>query len=121
MLMDGRAQASGIKRPALDATALLVLNAHHDMVNFMLPEVVGGTLWRCLLDTNIPEDDTHATVETGEDYAITARSLVLFVLEPENKRSVAMRRAIEGFRMMAERPIPVANPETGPEEERSLS
>ena len=32
--MDGRAQASGIKRPAMDATALLVLNAHHDVVNF---------------------------------------------------------------------------------------
>src|SRR6202035_6029159 len=41
MLLDGRAQASGIKRPAMDATALLVLNAHHDVVNFALPEVVG--------------------------------------------------------------------------------
>ncbi len=36
MLLDGRAQASGIKRPAMDATALLVLNAHHDVVNFAL-------------------------------------------------------------------------------------
>ncbi len=121
MLLDGRAQASGIKRPAMDATALLVLNAHHDMVNFALPEVVGGNVWRCLLDTNIPDDSTHESFQTGETYGITGRSLVLFVLEPESKRSVALRRAIEGFRQMAERPIPMATPETGPETERALS
>ncbi|HVY14127.1 MAG TPA: glycogen debranching protein GlgX [Rhodopila sp.] len=121
MLLDGRAQATGIKRPAMDATALLVLNAHHDMVNFRLPEVVGGSVWRCLVDTNVPDDDTHPTIDAGTDYAITGRSFVCFVLEPESQRSVAMRRAIEGFRQMAEQPIPMASPETGPEEERSLS
>jgi isoamylase len=42
-------------------------------------------------------------------------------LEPESKRSVALRRAIEGFRQMAERPIPVAAPESGPETERELA
>jgi isoamylase len=121
MLLDGRAQASGIKRPAMDATALLVLNAHHDVVNFALPEVVGGNIWRCLLDTNNPDDASHESFQTGETYEITGRSLVLFVLEPESKRSVALRRAIEGFRQMAERPIPMATPEAGPETERALS
>jgi isoamylase len=121
MLLDGRAQASGIKRPAMDATALLVLNAHHDVVNFALPDVVGGTVWRCLLDTNNPDDNAHESFQTGETYEITGRSLVLFVLEPESKRSVALRRAIEGFRQMAERPIPVATPESGPETERDIS
>jgi glycogen operon protein len=121
MLLDGRAQASGIKRPAMDATALLVLNAHHDVVNFVLPDVVGGSVWRCLLDTNNPDDASHESFQTGETYEITGRSLVLFVLEPESKRSVALRRAIEGFRQMAERPIPMATPEAGPETERTLS
>jgi isoamylase len=120
-LLDDRAQASGIKRPAMDATALLVLNAHHDVVNFTWPEVVGGKVWRCLLDTNNPDDGGHESFQTGETYEITGRSLVLFVLEPESKRSVALRRAIEGFRQMAERPIPMATPESGPETERSLS
>jgi glycogen operon protein len=119
MLLDGRAQASGIKRPAMDATALLVLNAHHDVVNVVLPEVVGGTVWRCLLDTNNPDDSGHESFQTGETYEITGRSLVLFVLEPESKRSVALRRAIEGFRQMAERPIPMATPDSGPETERT--
>ena len=39
----------------MDATVLLVLNAHHDVVKFKLPEVVGGQTWRCLLDTNVPD------------------------------------------------------------------
>ncbi len=38
MLLDGRAQATGIRRPATDATLLLVLNAHHDVVGFTLPQ-----------------------------------------------------------------------------------
>lgn len=118
MLLDGRAQASGIRRPAMDATALLVLNAHHDIVEFVLPEVVGGSMWRLLLDTNNPDDGDHESFQPDEIYDITGRSLVLFALEPDSKRSIALRRAIEGFRQMAERPIPVATPETGPEEER---
>ncbi|MBN8873807.1 MAG: glycogen debranching protein GlgX [Rhodospirillales bacterium] len=121
MLMDGRAQASGIKRPAMDATALLVLNAHHDVVSFTLPEVVGGNAWRCLLDTNMPEDEGREAFETGDEYLVTGRSVVLFVLEPESQRSVGLRRVQERFRQMAEQPIPVANPETGPEAERALS
>ncbi len=37
------------------------------------------------------------------------------------QRSVALGRAREAFRRMAEQPIPVANPESGPEEERALA
>ncbi len=113
MLLDGRAQASGIKRPAMDATALLVLNAHHDVVNFALPEVVGGTVWRCLLDTNIPDDSSHEASTPVKPTKSRDDRSCCSCLEPESKRSVALRRAIEGFRQMAERPIPVATPETG--------
>jgi isoamylase len=98
-----------------------VLYAHHDVVNFALPEVVGGNVWRCLLDTNNPDDGGDESFQTGETFEITGRSVVLFVLEPESNRSVALRRAIRGFRQMAERPIPMAIPESGPETERTLS
>src|SRR5690242_1604548 len=64
MLLDGRAQATGIRRPAMDATALLVLNAHHDVVEFTLPEVPGGTIWQCLLDTNQPTRTERPAFET---------------------------------------------------------
>jgi isoamylase len=114
MLIDGRAQATGIKRPAMDATALLVLNAHHDVVNFRLPEVVGGNVWRCLVDTNAPDVEGQKRFRSGDEYAVTGRSCLLLVLEPETKQSIGLRRAREAFRLMAEQPIPVANPETEP-------
>ena len=107
MLMDGRSQATGIKRPAMDATALLILNAHHDVVNFTLPDVAGGTSWHCLIDTNETNSWDGDSFLSGEVYEITGRSVVLFVLEPESKRSVGLRRAREAFRHMAEQPIPV--------------
>jgi isoamylase len=112
MLIDGRAQATGIKRPAMDATALLVLNAHHDVVNFRLPEVVGGNVWRCLVDTNARDVEGQKRFHSGDEYAVTGRSFLLLVLEPETEDSIGLRRALEAFRHMAEQPIPVANPET---------
>ena len=42
MLMDGRAQATGITRRGDDATLLIVFNAHHDVVNFTLPPCFDG-------------------------------------------------------------------------------
>jgi glycogen operon protein len=107
MLMDGRAQASGIKRPAMDATVLLVVNSHHDVVRFKLPEVTGGTTWRCLLDTNVPEADEVATFSTGDVYQVTGRSLVLYALEPEGKTSIALTRAAEAMKRISETAAPL--------------
>ncbi|HLI11723.1 MAG TPA: glycogen debranching protein GlgX [Alphaproteobacteria bacterium] len=81
MLIDGRAQATGIKRPAADATLLLVVNAHHDVVKFTLPAVTGGDRWRCLVDTNDPERDELPILRTRDQYEVTGRSLLLFALE----------------------------------------
>ncbi len=53
MLMDGWAQPTGIRRRGEDATLLLVLNAHHDLVEFSLRETVGGREWLLLVDTNL--------------------------------------------------------------------
>ncbi|MGA3299990.1 MAG: glycogen debranching protein GlgX, partial [Candidatus Acidiferrales bacterium] len=55
MLMDGRAQTSGVKQLGHDATLLLVLNVYQDVVQFTLPKCVGGDQWSLLLDTNIPD------------------------------------------------------------------
>ena len=116
MLIDGRAQATGIKRPAMDATGLLILNAHHDVVKFRLPEVVGGRIWRCLADTNAPEANGRKRFHSGDDYMMTGRCFVLLVLEPAAERSIGLRRALDAFRHMAEQPIPVAPPEPEPDD-----
>src|ERR1700694_5338639 len=38
MLMDGRARPTGLRQRGTEATILLALNAHHDLVEFTLPE-----------------------------------------------------------------------------------
>jgi glycogen operon protein len=82
MLMDGRAQSTGIGRRGEDATMLMVLNAWHDLVKFTLPQHPGGMSWSRLIDTNIPDDKPGSVAfPFGEVYGVTARSLLLFVLE----------------------------------------
>ncbi len=79
VLLDGRAQESGITRRGADATVLFLYNAHHDVVNFTLSAVPEGLHWQRLVDTNQPDaqGEDHAF---GSAYAVTGRSLVAFGL-----------------------------------------
>jgi glycogen operon protein len=81
MVLDGRAQSTGIVRPGSDSTMLLITNAYHDVVAFTLPPVPGGSRWRCLIDTNVPQRADEPVFETGEIYQVTGRSLLLFCLQ----------------------------------------
>jgi glycogen operon protein len=80
MLIDGRAQATGIRQRGGDATVLMVLNAHFDLVNVTLPPCQGGESWRLKLDTNMPEMTDEEEFACGTAYAVTARSILLFEL-----------------------------------------
>ena len=46
MLMDGRAQPTGVRKRGDDATLLIVFNAHHDLVRFTLPPCFEARGWR---------------------------------------------------------------------------
>ncbi|HEX5278503.1 MAG TPA: glycogen debranching protein GlgX [Micropepsaceae bacterium] len=81
VMLDGRAQASGIKKRGSDATVLIVFNSHSDVVQFTLPEVVGGDYWELLIDTNVPILPEQKPFEFGQRYTVTARSLLLFARE----------------------------------------
>ena len=84
MLMDGRAQVSGIARPGEDATLLLIVNAHHDTVSFTLPQVPDGEYWICLIDTDRPQlrkGERHVFSSTMN---VTGRSLLLLELQHED-------------------------------------
>jgi glycogen operon protein len=83
MLIDGRARVSGVRQRGKEATLLLVINDHSDMVNFTLPEAVGGSSWSLLIDTNIEDNSEKGSFPTGHEYSVTARSLLLFLLEAE--------------------------------------
>ena len=82
MLLDGRAQATGIRRPGEDASLLMVLNAHDDVVNFVLPEIAGGNEWELLVDTNLPDTAKKASFAPGDRYSVTSQSLLLFGMKP---------------------------------------
>jgi isoamylase len=80
MLLDGRAQPSGIRQRGIDATLLLILNAHHDLVNFVLPGHAGDERWRLLIDTNVETKLAKTAFRKGDAYGVTGRSLLLFQL-----------------------------------------
>ena len=85
LLIDGRAQTSGIRKPASDATLLIVLNAHHDIVDFKLPDIPGSDQWSCLIDTNVPVREELPEFESGDVYQVTGRSLLLFALHAKGQ------------------------------------
>ncbi|MFC7739098.1 glycogen debranching protein GlgX [Roseomonas sp. GCM10028921] len=105
MLLDGRARATGIHRPAMDATALLVLNAHHDVVSFTLPEVVGGAAWHCLMDTNLPTGLDVEMFGMGDTYLVTGRSALLFTIELDKGESIALKQATQALQELSETPF----------------
>ena len=81
MLMDGRAQATGIRKSSKDATLLLVINGHSDSVQFTLPDDPAGSHWSLLIDTNAPDAEGRAALDFKQELGVTARCLLLFALE----------------------------------------
>ena len=79
MLVDGRAQATGIKRRGSDATLLMIYNAGHDDIEFVLPIVAEGRSWIGLVDTGAPEQETQEYA-FEHPIAVTSRSFRMLVL-----------------------------------------
>ena len=76
VLLDGRAQETGIRRVGTDATLLLVLNSHDDLVRFTRWRAGGE--WLILIDTNQPDFAGLSRFPFGHVYEVTGRSLLLF-------------------------------------------
>ncbi|MEE1657146.1 glycogen debranching protein GlgX [Microvirga sp. CF3062] len=93
ILLDGRAQPTGIRRRGTDVTLLMIMNAHNDVVKCTLPEVVGGEAWMCHIDTNQPDLDTPAEFSFGKIYTVTAHSMLLFQLKPTKQPKPEKRRS----------------------------
>ncbi|MET0987424.1 MAG: glycogen debranching protein GlgX [Steroidobacteraceae bacterium] len=96
MLLDGRAQATGIRQRGQDATILIVFNAYHDVVNFTLPGETPDARWLLLIDTNIPDHlaERHkVNFATGDTYEVTGRSLLVFQLESVSDAAIDRAKA----------------------------
>jgi isoamylase len=81
MLLDGRAQRTGIRRHGDDDTVLIVLNGFEGVVDFTLPKAALGESWTLLVDTNIPDAPAGQAFKFGDVYQVTARSLLLLTLD----------------------------------------
>lgn len=82
LMLDGRAQPSGIVKRGADATILIVFNSWEDVVHFTLPTADGGD-WTLLIDTNQPdagEEIEENVFEQDTIYEVTGRSLLMFEL-----------------------------------------
>ncbi len=81
MIIDGRAQPTGIKKRGKEATLLIVMNGGIDATDFTIPEWDGEKKWDLLIDTNIPNDHELATFSTQHSYTVTGKSLLLFSMQ----------------------------------------
>ena len=97
VLLDGRAQETGIRRVGDDSTLLIIVNSHTDVVPFILPRAAGGSRWIKLLDTHKPGDTELAKARFGQRYEMPGRALLLFVLQPARtpQRATAAERSFQ--------------------------
>jgi isoamylase len=62
----------------VDDTLLLLLNAHHEALPFVLPDSGVGVGWEVLVDTTLPSAGTPAAVAAGGGtLSVGGRALVL--------------------------------------------
>ena len=97
ILLDGRAQPTGIAQRGEDLTILLIFNAHHEAVPFKLGHVTGGQSWKCVIDTNQPEQTDEPNAAFDSEYVVTGRSLVLFELVVDRSYQTAREESSDGL------------------------
>ena len=92
LVIDGRAQTSGIVRQASDATVLLLFNPTDQLADFVLPEIPGEHQWTCLLDTAAPGRDELPVWNSGATCPLTPRSFQLLALEAHGRTGRVLQR-----------------------------
>jgi glycogen operon protein len=104
MLLDGRAQVSGIPRRGSDATLLIQYNAHHETVTVTLPHVADGEHWIRLLDTAQPQGNV-TTHEFDDAYGLAGRALCAFALATAGIATGDLRQGVGSILDVTERPL----------------
>jgi isoamylase len=67
---------NGVGEPIRDETFLLMLNPHHEPIQFYMPRVQ-GTAWEVVMDSCCPARDERPIIAAGEPYELTSRSTAL--------------------------------------------
>lgn len=66
--------------PVTGDTLLILMNAHHEDINFMLPDQESESSWELLLDTSKPSDFGTILHSASKPFNLKCRSLALFRL-----------------------------------------
>jgi glycogen operon protein len=115
ILLDGRAQETGVRRLGSDSTLLVILNAHDDVVPFKLPEAAGGRRWVRLIDTNQDRNNDLEDFDFGRMYEVTGRSLLLFILRPARQKGRqteadrSFQHVLDAFETVIANPVTFSN------------
>ena len=82
-------------QPVHDDNFLLLMNAHHEEIPFVVPEAPSGSGWFAILDTSCQTTrNPDAYYAAASKYPLQARSLALLVeREPDRLRKTDRRRA----------------------------
>jgi isoamylase len=78
LVLEGKAQASGVREHANDATLLILINAYHEGVSFRLPDDEDSPLhWKLALSTD-DELDRESVPKGSTDFLAPPRSVTVF-------------------------------------------
>ena len=86
VFLNGEAIAApdAMGRPVRDDHFLLVFNAHHEPVEFTVPEGIDTTYWQVVVDTHGGPEDASDTWEPGTVHTVCARSVVVLTGTPHS-------------------------------------
>jgi glycogen operon protein len=60
-----------------DDVILVMFNAYHEMIRFLIPKGVDDRPWNMLIDTSMPDVSTLPVLHSGRYYLLQGRSLVM--------------------------------------------
>ena len=63
--------------PVRDSNFLLLLNAHHEAIEFRVSEILAGKSWTAVLDTALDDPFPARPLPVNEAYPLQGRSLAL--------------------------------------------
>jgi glycogen operon protein len=85
VIFDGRAQSTGLRERGSDATVLLLINGHHEDVEFTMPQAIEGDEWHLLLQTEKSAKVGDKVALPGEKRSMANRSISVYVMVQRQK------------------------------------
>jgi isoamylase len=83
-------------RRMVDSTFLMLLNAHHEPLPFVLPAHRRGVRWQVMVDTRSADGRVpRGPLRGGESYELEGRSVVLLRLQSTGPRPARQQPARE--------------------------